>query len=68
MKDYSIVRIGNEYIVQVDCKGVLRTANRRAALRLVSRAAKLLRTPPALAISPENNGEPVTTPEDSEGP
>ncbi len=42
MRNYSIVRIGNAYIVQADQKGVLKIASRRRAARLVSDAAELL--------------------------
>jgi hypothetical protein len=42
MKNYSIVRVGNEYVVQVDDKSVLKIASRRRAARLVTDAAELL--------------------------
>jgi hypothetical protein len=42
MKNYSIVRIGNAYVVQADEKGILKIASRRRAARLVSDAAELL--------------------------
>jgi hypothetical protein len=42
MKTYSIVRIGNEYVVRADEKSVLKIASRRRAARLVSDAAVLL--------------------------
>jgi hypothetical protein len=42
MKDYSIVRVGHEYIVRVDDKSVLKIASRRRAARLVTDAAELL--------------------------
>ena len=42
MKTYSIVRIGNEYVVQADEKSVLKIASRRRAARLVCDAAGLL--------------------------
>ena len=42
MKNYSIVRIGNEYIVQADEKSVLKIASRRMAAKLVHDAAELL--------------------------
>ena len=42
MKNYSIVRIGNEYVVQADEKSVLKVASRRRAARLVSDAEELL--------------------------
>jgi hypothetical protein len=40
MKNYSIVRIGNEYVVQADDKSVLKIASRRRAARLVTDAAE----------------------------
>ncbi|WP_036052848.1 hypothetical protein [Bradyrhizobium sp. URHD0069] len=42
MKNYSIVRIGNEYVVQADEKSVLRITSRRRSARLVTVAAELL--------------------------
>jgi hypothetical protein len=46
MKDYSIVRIGNEYIVQAGEKSVLKIASRRMAARLINDAAGLLEQQP----------------------
>jgi hypothetical protein len=42
MKNYSIVRVGNEYVVQAGDKSVLKIASRRRAARLVTDAAGLL--------------------------
>jgi hypothetical protein len=42
MKNYSIVRVGNEYLVQADEKSVLKIASRRRAARLVTDATELL--------------------------
>lgn len=42
MKNYSIVRIGNEYVVQADDQSVLKIASRRRAARLVICAAELM--------------------------
>ena len=42
MKNYSIVRIGHEYVVQADAKSILKVASRRRAARLVSDATELL--------------------------
>jgi hypothetical protein len=42
MKTYSIVRIGNEYVVQAGDKSVLKIGSRRRAARLVCDAAGLL--------------------------
>ncbi|MBN8988287.1 MAG: hypothetical protein J0H42_08575 [Rhizobiales bacterium] len=46
MKNYSIVRIGKEYVVQAGEKSVLKTASRRMAARLISDAAGLLEQQP----------------------
>ena len=51
MKNYSIVRIGNEYVVQADEKSVLKIASRRRAARLVNDAAELLDSQPAEPLS-----------------
>ena len=51
MKNYSIVRIGNEYVVQADEKSVLKIASRRRAARLVTDAAELLDSQPAAPLS-----------------
>jgi len=48
MKDYSIVRIGNEYVVQAGEKSVLKISSRRRAAKLVNDAAELLEQVPAL--------------------
>jgi hypothetical protein len=42
MKNYSIVRVGNEYVVKADEKSVLKIASRRRAAKLVNDAAELL--------------------------
>jgi hypothetical protein len=42
MKNYSIVRIGNEYVVRADEKSVLKIASRRRAARTITDAAELL--------------------------
>ena len=47
MKDYSIVRIGNEYVVQAGEKSVLKIGSRRRAAKLVTDATGLLEQAPA---------------------
>ena len=42
MKKYSIIRLGNEYVLRAGDRGVLKVASRRQAARLVSLAAELL--------------------------
>ena len=46
MKSYSIVRIGDDYVVQAEEKSVLKIASRRRAAQLVSDAAELLNAQP----------------------
>jgi hypothetical protein len=58
MKDYSIIRIGNEYIVQAGDNSVLKTSSRRTAARTVTEAAQLLQTRPAAAMPPDADAEP----------
>jgi hypothetical protein len=58
MKNYSIVRIGNEYVVQADEKSVLKIGSRRRAARLVTDAAELLDSQPAPPLSPDVRAEP----------
>ena len=48
MNDYSIIRIGNEYIVQAGENSVLKTSSRRRAARTVTDAAELLSVQSAL--------------------
>jgi hypothetical protein len=50
MKKYSIVRMGNEYIVKVDEQGILKVSGRRQAAKLVSLAADLLERERALPV------------------
>ncbi len=59
MKNYSIVRIGNEYVVQVDEKSILKVASRRRAARLVSHAVELLHSHEAPDLVPQVQPEPL---------
>jgi hypothetical protein len=42
MKNYSIVRVGHEYIVRADEESILKVGSRRRAARLVTDASELL--------------------------
>ena len=42
MNNYSIVRVGDDYIVRAGNKNVLKVASRRRAARIVTDAAELL--------------------------
>jgi hypothetical protein len=59
MKNYTIVRIGNEYVVQANEKSVLKIASRRRAARLVTDAAELLDSQLA-PLAPLAPSEPQT--------
>jgi hypothetical protein len=59
MNSYSIVRIGDDYVVRADDKNVLKVASRRRAAQLVTDAAVLLNAQPPPAIDPEP--EPSST-------
>jgi hypothetical protein len=62
MKDYSIVRIGDEYIVQADEKSILKVTSRRQAAKLVTQAAGLLHAQSASQPPPEtHNGPPIAS-------
>lgn len=54
MKSYSIVRIGDDYVVRADDKSVLKVGSRRRAVQLVTDAAELLNAQP----QPESDAEP----------
>lgn len=58
MKIYSIVRVGDAYVVRAGETSVLKIASRRQAARLVSDAAELLATQPALSLSGPEQAEP----------
>jgi hypothetical protein len=42
MPNYSIVRVGNDYVVQAEEKSILKIASKRMAVRLVAEASELL--------------------------
>ena len=58
MNNYSIVRVGNEYVVQADEKSVLKIASRRRAARLVTDATGLLQSQPDPLTSPQEPAAP----------
>jgi hypothetical protein len=63
MKNYSIVRIGNEYVVRVDDKSVLKIASRRRAARLVTDAAELMDSRPPAPLLANTDAEPSLEPD-----
>jgi len=54
MKSYSIVRMGDDYVVQAEDKSILKVASRRRAAQLVSDASELLNAQP----EPADDAEP----------
>lgn len=52
MNNYSIIRVGNDYVVQAEAKSILKLASRRMAVRLVAEASELL----------DSSGEPDISP------
>jgi hypothetical protein len=61
MTNYSIVRVGDEYVVRADDKSVLKLASRRRAAQLVADALERLNSLPA------SDAPPVCA-EDNEAP
>jgi hypothetical protein len=51
LKTYSIVRIGDSYVVQAGAQSILKVASRRQAARLIAEAAELLGSHPAAGSS-----------------
>jgi len=74
VNNYSIVRIGHEYVVQADAQSVLKVASRRRAARLVSDASELLeaellpRVPPQAPAAPSIDRDPQSMADPSEVP
>ena len=66
MKNYSILRIGNEYVVQADDKSVLKVASRRKAARLVTDAAELMDAQPVAPEPAQAHAEPSISCDPSE--
>lgn len=58
MKIYSIVKIGDEYVVRAGETSVLKVASRRRAARLVTDAVELLASLGAPPLSPQDPGVP----------
>jgi hypothetical protein len=72
VKNYSIVRVGHEYVVLADAKSILKVASRRRAARLVSDAAELMdaqplpQIPPQAPAAPSIDRDPQIAPDSSE--
>ena len=57
MKNYSIIRVGNEYVVQADQKSILKTTSKRKAARFITEAMALLDSQPAAQLPAKINVE-----------
>jgi hypothetical protein len=71
MKIYSIVRIGDEYVVRAGEKSVLKVASRRRAAQLVTNAVELLDSQGSPQQSPQGPSiacDPGIIPDPSEVP
>ncbi|GIQ74822.1 hypothetical protein ACE103_06885 [Bradyrhizobium sp. ma5] len=70
MSDYSIVRVGNEYIVQAGDKSILKVSSRRRAVKIMTLAADLLdqETMQQVEDAPSISRDPPIAPEKSELP
>jgi hypothetical protein len=58
MKNYSMVRIGDEYVVRADERSILKVASRRRAARLITDGAELLSSQPLARIPPRETVAP----------
>jgi hypothetical protein len=58
MKIYSIVRIGDEFVVRAGETSVLKIASRRRAAQLVTDAVELLDSQATPRLSPQDPGDP----------
>ena len=61
MNSYSIVRVGDDYVVRADDKNVLKVASRRRAAQLVTDAAELLSAQPQPVAAVEAEAGPSST-------
>jgi hypothetical protein len=60
MKIYSIVRIGDEYVVRAGETSILKVASRRRAAQIITDAVELLDSQNTPPLSPQAPGEPST--------
>ena len=67
MKNYTIVKVGNDYVVQAEEQSVLKVASRRRAAKLVVEAAEPLDQPLADDAAPASADGSSIAPEAPEG-
>ena len=68
MKNYSIIRVGNEYVVQAGDKSILKTTSKRKAARFITEARALLDLGTAPKLPPAADTGPSITRDPSELP
>ena len=70
MSEYSIVRVGNEYIVRAGDKSILQVSSRRRGVKMLTLAADLLDREIVLQVegSPSISRDRAIVPEKSELP
>lgn len=67
MKNYTIVKVGNDYVVRAKEQSVLKVASRRRAAKLVVEAAELLHQPRADDAASASADESSSAPDAPEG-
>ena len=66
MTSYSIIKVGNDYVVQANDKCILKVGSRRRAAQLISEATDLLNALTVVespGLAPETPSIPRETPE-----
>lgn len=59
MTNYSLIKVGNDYVVQADSQCILKVASRRKAAQLISEAVGLLNAQAARESPAETQAEPL---------
>jgi hypothetical protein len=62
MKCYSIVRIGDDYVVRAEDKNILKLASRRRAAQLITDASELLNAQPQPAGAAQHPATDIVPP------
>lgn len=58
MTNYSLIKVGNDYVVQADDQCILKVSSRRRAAQLISDAVTLLNAEAAAKAAAEEPAEP----------
>ena len=68
MTSYSMIKVGNDYVVQANDKCILKVGSRRRAAQLISDATDLLDSQTAPQSAPDAPAEPSTPRDPGEVP